>query len=304
DLLTTTPSFAVSSTSVLEPTSDLGITDVEPDILKPTYVISPSQSVSFGPSTSVVEVSSEDSQTSTTPMTTTKSTTSKYPNRGPSIHKRIQKLSLTAGKYWRYYIPSETFFDSGDGNTRSLKLTFLIFDLHSDREDSPPADYWIQFDHENQYSFALPTEKNVGKHKFTLVAVDSKGEPVTELLEVHVRQHPSSRAFHHTFTLYHVRWDSYKYPLLIEAVSKLARKVVRVFGDNNLNSFTVQSIEHSESTFTVSWTNSSLPAYPCPKEIIHSLYGKIADLTKPTEGISANPSRYLYKVTFPEFEIQ
>ncbi|RWS09634.1 hypothetical protein B4U79_17674, partial [Dinothrombium tinctorium] len=240
---------------------------------------------------------------SSTPLTTPKIVISTYPNKGPSIYKRIPKLSLTAGKYWRYYIPHETFFDSEDGNTRSLKLTFLIFDLDSDREDSPPPDYWIQFDHENQYLFALPTEKNIGKHKFTLVAVDSKGEPVTELLEVHVRQHPSSRAFHHIFTLYNVVWDNYKYPLLIEAVSKLARKVVRIFGDHNLNSFTVQSIENVDNTFTISWTNSSLPAYPCPKETIHNLYGKLADLTKISEGISANPSRLLTKATSPEFQI-
>ncbi|RWS22403.1 dystroglycan-like protein [Leptotrombidium deliense] len=236
-------------------------------------------------------------------MTTTKSS-SKYPNKGPVLHKRVPKLSMTAGKYWRYYIPSETFFDSEDGNTHSLKLTFYLFDPIMNRNYSPPADYWIQFDHENQYLFALPTEKNVGKHKFTLVASNSKGENVSDLLEVHMRQHPSSRALHHTFTLHQVKWNINQYPLLIEAISKLARKTVSVFGDNNLESIFVQSIEHSLSSFTVSWTNSSLPAYPCPKEIIHSLYGKIADLTKPTEGISANPSRLLHEVTFPDFEIQ
>ncbi|RWS09633.1 Dystroglycan-like protein [Dinothrombium tinctorium] len=320
DIITPTPVFAVISTPSFTikpetaeyisatPSFSLGMTSsIFPDIVSSTE----STTTSFSTDSTPTSVNS----TFSTEMTiseeiTTAATTSELPkmstsevNISPVIHKRIPKLNLTVGKYWRYRVPNDSFFDTEDGWTRSLSLSFLISDLKGHKNDSPPADYWIQFDNSNQMLYALPMEINVGRHnEFILIAEDSRGKRVDEELEIHVRQNPSYRAFNHNFILYNVTWGN-NYPVLVEALAKLGRKLVRIFGDHNLNSFTVQSVENVDNTFTISWTNSSLPTHPCPKETIHNLYGKLADLNTTSEGTSSNPSRLLIKATSPEFQI-
>jgi len=129
-------------------------------------------------------------------------------NSAPYIKKRVRKLSVHSGKWWKFTIPDETFYDVEDGSTRKLELGFFL-----EGGQPPPADYWIQFNTENQFLYALPTEKNIGKHTFSLMAIDSGGQMVQEKLEVHVRQLTASRSFHHTFTLYQVTWDQVRYPV-------------------------------------------------------------------------------------------
>jgi hypothetical protein len=118
-------------------------------------------------------------------------------------------------------------------------------------QEQPPPNYWIQFDHENQYLYALTTEDDVGKHFFNLVAVDSSGAHVTEKLEVHVRQHKNTRAFTHLFTLSNVSWDPFQFALLIEATSSLLKRVTtRIFGDSNIQTIAVQKITRNEKDST------------------------------------------------------
>jgi len=167
---------------------------------------------------------------------------SSVPNKTPYINKRIRKLELISGKYWKYTIPSETFVDFEDGDTRKLKLTFLMSTSGSTQEQ-PSSDFWIQFDHENQYLYALPTDEDIGKHLFKLVAVDSSGAHVTETLEVHVRQHKNTRAFTHIFTLSNVVWDHFQFACLIDATSSLLRRVTtRLYSDSNIQTIAVQKI--------------------------------------------------------------
>lgn len=108
----------------------------------------------------------------------------------------------------QFPIPEDTFYDVEDGYTPKLELGFYL-----ENGQPPPADYWIQFNNENQFLYALSTERHIGKHHFLLTASDSGGQMVTERLEVHVRQLPASRSFHHTFTLYQVTWDQVRYPV-------------------------------------------------------------------------------------------
>ncbi|KAI1287766.1 Dystroglycan [Halotydeus destructor] len=226
-------------------------------------------------------------------------------NSAPVVKKRVRKLSIYAGKWWKFPIPDETFFDAEDGGTRSLKLGFFLED-----QKVPSADYWIQFDTENQFLYAFPTEANIGKHIFHLMAIDSSGQMATELLEIHVRQAQTSRSYHHVFFLYDVTWDQVTYPILISATERLLLRIAQhVYGDKSIDGFAVQTMEATAGVgarrnYTISWTNDTLPQYPCPKTQIHRLYGKLGDLSKPSDGVSVPPSERLSKVLGSEFKLR
>ena len=216
-----------------------------PHLTSDTIVIAPSPSIIPEITTTQIDTTPEEERPITS-VPEIPSTISSVPNKTPYINKRIRKLELISGKYWKYTIPAETFVDFEDGDTRRLKLTFLMSTSGSTQEQ-PSSDFWIQFDHENQYLYALPTDEDIGKHIFNLVAVDSSGAHVTETLEVHVRQHKNTRAFTHMFTLSNVYWDPFQFACLIEATSSLLKRVTtRVFSDANIQTIAVQKIVKNE----------------------------------------------------------
>ena len=70
----------------------------------------------------------------------------------------------------------------------------------------------------------------------------------------------------------------------------------------------------TEKSYTITWTNSSLPAHPCPREAIDRLYNKLADASgrKRSHASSSShhqplisePSRTLRKVLGQEFRVK
>ena len=247
------------------------------------------------------------------------------PNSAPVVKRRIQKLSIDAGTWFKFVIPEDTFWDEEEGSTRNLKLGLYLPEEDSkDTGSREPlsADHWIQFDVENQFLYALPTDKSIGKHKFILLAVDSNGAVAEEVLQINVRQHKGSRRFHHEFFLYEVSWDTVKYPVLIQAAEKLLSRISnQLYGDSSLDAINVLRIEPEEQvrrgredTYTISYTNESLPAFPCPRDTIDSLYDKLADRDKPVRDTfttssfgssSSYPSRYLNKILLSsEFKVK
>lgn len=245
-------------------------------------------------------------------------------NHAPMVKRRIQKLSIFAGTWFKFSIPEDTFWDEEDGGTRNLKLGFYL--PEEDSRDSvgsrgtPSADSWIQFDVENQFLYALPTDKSIGKHTFILLAVDSSGSVAEEALQINVRQHKGTRRFNHEFFLYDVAWDSSKFPVLIQATEKLLSRIShQLYGDSSLDAINVLRIEPEEQVrkgrepmYTISWTNESLPAFPCPRDQIDSLYEKLGDPDRPLSSSSSSsflsslnsPSRFLNKVlSSSEFKV-
>ena len=137
----------------------------------------------------------------------------------PQVTKRLQRITVTAGKLFRLSIPSDTFTDAEDGSTRSLRLELVTSDGKS--IDEVP---WIALDVEKQVLtgnyiifqvilieilfhlilqeiYGLPLSDDIGKWSFTLIAYDSSDLSVSELAEVIVRQHQSERTFNHRVTL-------------------------------------------------------------------------------------------------------
>lgn len=219
--LTTTPTMPISSFSTIESTKQFLDFDAKSSIIVDNDINKmniPVDDIYANVSTSTTS--------STTSRSTTEPTTTILNNR-PFVNKRISKLGITAGKFWQFTIPEETFYDKEDGNTRQLRIGFF--------KDSEilPADYWIQFDNENQYLYALPTEDDIGRHRFNLVAVDLQGGEATETIEIYVRQSRQSLSYTHKFILANITWDNDRYPERIQAVSSvLERMAIQVFEES------------------------------------------------------------------------
>ncbi|XP_018496644.1 dystroglycan [Galendromus occidentalis] len=187
-------------------------------------------------------------------------------NNKPVVNKRLKKLVLTAGAIFTYKIPAETFMDEEDGDTRGLAL-----ELTSTNGQPVNTSSFIQLDKENQTLFALPVGEVHGKHTFFLKAYDSAGESVTETFEVNVWQHPKERNFHHKFKMSvqpRGDWDwAIGWPM------DVVRVLSNYFGDGDDIKITIINIDKRKHT--ISWTNSSLPATPCPREVLKQIEKKL-----------------------------
>ncbi|KAF7491795.1 Dystroglycan [Sarcoptes scabiei] len=233
----------------------------------------------------------------------------------PYVNKRISKLSITAGKYWQYTIPEDTFHDKEDGNTRQLRLGFFL------DSEILPSDYWIQFDNENQYLYALPTDNDIGRHRFNLVAVNLQGGEATEIIEIYVRQSRHSLSFTHKFILANLTWDIDIYPERIQAISsilqRMSAQVFEIMPPVNalneailrqtiLKQINVLSInqEPFSSKWSITWTNDSLRRHPCPINEINHLFSRLYDITYPeNENGFMQPSQELRAALSPDFSI-
>ncbi|XP_076304709.1 dystroglycan 1-like [Tachypleus tridentatus] len=225
------------------------------------------------------------------PTTTQISETSKIKvNHKPTIEKRVKKLSMVAGSIWSYHIPADTFLDVEDGNTRYLKLIFM-----TGERTAIPSSSWIQFDPANQTLYALPLKDNIGKYEFILEAMDSEGMTTHDRLEIHVRQHPSARAIHHEFSMT-LKYQKWQYRLAIDWQIEVVQRLAKLYGDTHTRNVNVQTI--SLEPVTLTWTNFTLPKYPCPRENITELMNKlIAD----DEG---HPTKVLRKEMGDDFHVK
>lgn len=212
------------------------------------------------------------------------------PNFKPTINSRMRKLSMIAGKVWSYRIPRDTFTDMEDGDTRNLKLIFMTAE-----HTAIPSSSWIQFDPEKQMLYALPLEENIGKYEFILEAMDSEGASTFDKLEIHVWQHQSARAVNHEFSMT-LKLNKWEFPIAVDWQIEIVRRLANFYKDKNESFITVQVV--STDPFMITWTNDSLPAYPCPREQISQLMSKLFI------GGNGEVSRQLKKSMGPEFRVQ
>ncbi|XP_055935297.1 dystroglycan 1-like [Argiope bruennichi] len=213
----------------------------------------------------------------------------KMPNFKPTVSSRTKKLSLVAGKAWRYEIPSDTFVDMEDGNTKDLKLMFMT----SERTSLPSAS-WIQFDPETQVIYALPLSENIGKHEFVLEAMDSEGASTFDRVELHVWQHPEADKFTHTFTMT-VRYNKWQYPVGIDWQIEILNRLARLFKDPDNSKLSV--IRVTLDPVKILWSNDTLATSHCPFEDIKRVYDVFATFDH-------HPTKEMKKFMSPEFRVQ
>lgn len=260
--------------SMIIPTPVIGVTDV-----LPTTFIS-----------SDTIFSSEIKPTKTQTVFETTKKPAGTPNFKPTIERRVKKLTVVAGKIWRYQIPHDTFVDMEDGDTRHLKLLFM-----TSERTSVPQTSWIQFDPVKQMLYALPLEDHIGKYEFILEAMDNEGATTNDRLDIHVWQHQSSRAKHHEFSVT-LKYNHWQYPIVIDWNIEFARRLSHYYGDRNESFVAVQAVTNEPVTM-FTWSNDSLPSHPCPSEEIAELSNKIIDETTNEVSIAFK------KAMGPEFTI-
>ncbi|XP_076348000.1 uncharacterized protein LOC143245522 [Tachypleus tridentatus] len=208
----------------------------------------------------------------------------------PVVQKHIKKLQVYAGQVWHFEIPSDTFFDYEDGDTRNLKLIFMT----EGRTAISPS-LWIQFDPEKQKLYALPMTENIGKYKFILEAMDSYGMSTFDEFEIQVWMEKSMFVLHHEFTI-NLKYEKWKFPVNIDWQIDVVNRLVELYRDNNGAHVSVLSVTQEPTSLT--WTNISLPNYRCPWEAIAGLMRKLVANNK------GRPSKSLKQIMKPNFSIQ
>ncbi|XP_074604934.1 uncharacterized protein LOC141858172 [Brevipalpus obovatus] len=301
-----TPFYTTPTIFPEPPTMSLG-----PDGTTPLFpVASPSSvsidaSVTFSQSPTMISASLSSQipePTATFDSTVTEEhsgtkTDSPHSNTSPELRARLPILAITAGKYWVHKIPDSMFYDKEEnGGTSKLKLGFYRMDPVRGREHIS-SDSWIQLDRENQNLVAFPIENDVGlyKNQYFLEAIDSGGLSTTENITFRVRQHTASRKFPFYITFDKVRWDPHKIPTRVEALKSFAQIVSQVYGDKDISQFVIPRFTPQTDTSNQYWrittTNDSVPAYPCPKELIQTLFNRVA--SSHYEGQYSNTSEIL-----------
>ena len=237
-----------------------------------------------------------------------------FPNEPPTLTRRIPKLVAVAGRYWRYSIPYDTFFDEV-GDLRQLNSSVFFKVIQSNSNNSGAAQSrttinlslagkninqffnWLHYDSTRQMLYGFPTEDDAGWHEYLLVVNDLSGLVNFERIEIHVRQHPSTRAFTHQFSINDVSFDLARYPSFIAALKDfVARLSLGVFGDANPNNIIVhshgmqsllslddltgnskldQATNKRAPNLTLVWSNSSLPIHLCDSEALDELSAKL-----------------------------
>ncbi|XP_054010636.1 dystroglycan 1-like isoform X2 [Hylaeus anthracinus] len=254
------------------------------------------------PSTTTTIASMSTSTTTSTPTTT--NVTAESPrvttenveygvrNSPPRQDRRLKKIPVTAGKPLSYVIPSDTFSDFEDGDTRRLRLNLYL-------QGAPlKMTHWLQFNRNTQEVYGLPLENDISTWTYELVAADSEGLNVTDRLDIHVQQHKLSRSVNHEFSIY-LRIDKRtEFPTDVDWELRVIRSIAEVYGDTDTKHITVRSvdIEHGQAIFT--WTNDSLPrSSECPKEYIDNLLNVLIDK-------NGDPSFALRNVLQPEIAVK
>ncbi|KAG1686777.1 Dystroglycan [Nymphon striatum] len=191
----------------------------------------------------------------------------------PTVINRIDKMSVVAGKFSTFKIPTNTFADFEDGSTVKLKLYLLLED-----RTVLPKDSWIQFDPDEQIIYSLPLEEHIGSYSFILEACDSEHLCAFDKIDIVVRQHKKSRVFNHKFTA-SLKFESWKYPLNVDWRILFVEKIASFYGDLNADSIIVRNVDING--LQISWLNDTLISHPCPSKTIELLYKHLSSKKKP-----------------------
>ncbi len=206
--------------------------------------------------------------------------TSRISDRPPILQRKLRKIPITAGRAIRWRIPEDTFKDDEDGNARKLALSLR----HVNGSSAIPG--WIRLEERTQDLWILPVDENdIGRWRFRLVAVDSRGQSASDILEVVVRQFSGSRLLNHEFEIAFA-FASWKPALLRRWEWMTLDKIRKFYGDRDASNVLVKRASDGQRPFVFAWTNSSLIRQECPKREIDALFERLVTATgNPSDGL-------------------
>ncbi|XP_014612825.1 PREDICTED: dystroglycan-like isoform X2 [Polistes canadensis] len=193
-------------------------------------------------------------------------------NLPPKKDRRLKKLRVVAGKPLSYVIPADTFSDTEDGNTRDLKLSLYLQGV-----PIKPTN-WLQFNPRTQEVYGLPLENDISTWTYELVATDSGGLNISDILDVHVQQHRLSRIVNHEFSIYLKIDKRNRFPTDVDWELQVIGSLAELYGDADPQYITVRAIDidHDQAIFT--WMNDTFPrSSECPKDHINELLRILID---------------------------
>lgn len=180
-------------------------------------------------------------------------------------------------------------------------------------------------------SFIRAAEKDIGRWKFELEAMDNEGDLVKDLIEIIVRQDSKSRVINHEFSiqlklrkkLVHSSFFRFipcfhsltcplystshacsrfaaRYDNEVDWKIAIVEKLSDIFGDVDARDVVVLSVSVSPGGptegLTFTWRNNSLPTHSCPED---KIVGLLNMLTQNKEG---DLKRAVSDMLLPEFE--
>ncbi|KOC64837.1 Dystroglycan [Habropoda laboriosa] len=293
----TVPANATNTSTI----TTLVMNTITPPTTTTQMRIIPTTTTTTTTTTTMAPTTINATSTTTTTTPTTISTTTELPrvtvetgisNFPPKQDRRLKKIPVTAGKPLSYIIPSNTFSDFEDGDTRNLRLSLYL-------QGAPlKTSHWLQFNQKTQEVYGLPLENDISTWNYELVAADSEGLNVTDRLDIHVQQHKLSRSVNHEFSIY-LRLDKRtEFPTDVDWQLKVIRSLSELYGDSDTRHITVRTVDIDRDQAIFTWTNDSLPrSSECPKEYINDLLHVLMDR-------SGDPSSALREVLQPEMRVK
>lgn len=184
-------------------------------------------------------------------------------NQPPILKHHMKKLAITAGKAFRYIIPSDLFTDPEEGSN----LNFTMYEA----ENVPLSlESWIQFIPTEREVYGLPLEAHVSRWNFIVEAKDSEGLVARGPLDITVQQHKSGRTINHQFIMEVKLLKEFKNA--IDWQIRALEGIVNLFRDTDMDHLTVLNATQKGDVYEFVWTNDTLPKDPaCPMDDISRL---------------------------------
>ena len=195
------------------------------------------------------------------------------PDDPPVLQNSIDHLPIVFGKYFIYRIPVNTFNDTEDGNTRNLTLKISLL------YGKPiPLGAWLKFNSTSQTIYGIPLQQDFKDdedkfiERFVLIAEDSQGQfardviSLTYSFEVLDITHRISLTLDYDFQSFHLERQN-----LVD----VAESIAGLYGNVNLKYLTFFDVK--KGSVVINWGNNSLFGTICYKDVINSLYSRIAD---------------------------
>lgn len=191
-------------------------------------------------------------------------------NRAPVLVRRLPKLIAVAGQAWRYSIHPDTFMDE-DGDLSRLKsslapknqLSYQQRGMGANLRSFGQYEHWLQYDSSRQMLYGFPTEIDAGLHEYSLIVVDRFGEKANETIEIHVRQHQSTRAFTHSYVINGIFWGRSKFNYMVDALHEIISRLAGNLFPNQASNLIVHS-------FTLDYTNQGQPNNPSDRQSLEN----------------------------------
>ncbi|XP_045452304.1 dystroglycan 1 [Melitaea cinxia] len=297
----TTSSTTTSTSTTTETTSTSTTTTTTPvptTAVPTTIVTAPTTILTTTPTPEITtqEVTKQEILTSTERSSTIiGKTTETVPflmpvNQPPILKHHMKKLAITAGKAFRYIIPSDLFTDPEEGSN----LTFTMYEA----ENVPLSlESWIQFIPTELEVYGLPLEAHVSRWNFIVEARDSEGLVARGPLDITVQQHKSGRTINHQFIMEIKLLKEFKNA--IDWQIRALEGIVNLFRDTDMDHLTVLNATQKGDLYEFVWTNDTLPKDPaCPMDDINRLM-KIME----SESEPGAPSAGLARAMSPELKV-